>query len=229
MADELYAINDIFVSLQGEGFWAGTPMVFVRFAYCNLSCVFCDTEMSCKFEMTQEQIYEAVELAKYVAFYGIKRVCFTGGEPMRQLDEELVLLFLNAGFDVHIETNGTIFDFSRHSLFISNFFNDKGKGRIWICLSPKTGREDVSTCLVEEADEIKLVYTGKELRWDGRVFEDVMSCWKQAGRTSNLFIQPCDMNDETKNQLLIQEAVELCLKNPIWRLSPQMHKFLKLK
>ena len=115
----MYIINEIFCSLQGEGFWTGTPMVFVRFSGCNLKCPFCDTDHAKGTEMTAEEIVaEAVRIGG-----GCGRVCVTGGEPSLQLDPILVEAFHAEGFKVHVETNGT---------------RPLSGGVDWITVSPKS-------------------------------------------------------------------------------------------
>ena len=93
-----YRVNEIFYSIHGEGFMSGTPMVFVRFAGCDLACGFCDTEFESYKEMSQAEIVRTVQA------YGSEWVCFTGGEPMLQLDDALVAAF--KGHLKCIETNG---------------------------------------------------------------------------------------------------------------------------
>lgn len=95
-----YKITEIFQSIQGEGSYAGTLAIFIRFAGCNMNCSFCDTDFKVKEFLTAEQIFERV------GHYNSTIVVFTGGEPMLQVDEELMSWFEN--YKVHIETNGTI-------------------------------------------------------------------------------------------------------------------------
>lgn len=127
-----YKVNEIFYSLQGEGFWTGTPVVFVRFSGCNLRCPFCDTDHSAFRELSAEAILEAVGYAGGAC----RRVCLTGGEPSLQVDEALVKAFHANGYVLHIETNGT------HEL---------PEGIDWVTVSPK------SSIVLEKADELKLV------------------------------------------------------------------------
>ena len=132
----MYRVNEIFLSLQGEGFWTGTPMVFLRFSGCNLRCPFCDTDHSGYREMSAEEI--VTEILQTGG--DCRRVCVTGGEPSLQLDEALVEALHHAGFQVHVETNGT---------------RVLPGGVDWVTLSPKT---DVKG--LERADEVKIVYEG---------------------------------------------------------------------
>ena len=94
-------INEIFYSLQGEGYHTGTPAIFVRFSGCNLKCDFCDTQHEEGTMMTDEEIITKVK--KYPAV----TVVLTGGEPSLWIDDQLIDLLHQAGKYVTIETNGT--------------------------------------------------------------------------------------------------------------------------
>ena len=145
-----YRVNEIFYSLQGEGRWTGTPMVFVRLSGCNLHCPFCDTDHSASTPMTAEEILSAVREKGPAC----GRICLTGGEPALQVDAPLVEAFHGAGYRIHIETNGT---------------RPLPPGIDWVTLSPKTdvpGLRGDGSVVLERADELKLVYTGGDVsRW----------------------------------------------------------------
>lgn len=94
-------INEIFYSLQGEGYFAGVPAVFVRFSGCNLSCSFCDTNHGSHTIMTEEQVVE--EISKYPT----RHIVITGGEPALQLRAGFVARLHSHGYFVQVETNGT--------------------------------------------------------------------------------------------------------------------------
>lgn len=131
-------INEVFYSLQGEGYNVGTPAVFVRFSGCNLKCDFCDTDHMSGVEMSEEEIVE--EVCKYPSDF----VVLTGGEPSLQLTETLIGKLHSAGKRIAIETNGT------HTL---------PEGIDWITCSPKNGgRLALSQC-----DELKVVYEGQDM------------------------------------------------------------------
>ena len=146
----MYRINEIFYSLQGEGFWTGTPIVFLRFSGCNLKCPFCDTDHSGYREMTAEEI--VAEVSRLGGQCG--RVCVTGGEPSLQLDESLVEALHGAGFKIHVETNGT---------------RVLPEGVDWVTVSPKVDVEGLKgdgTVVLEKADEVKVVYLGADVeKW----------------------------------------------------------------
>ena len=106
-----YRINEIFYSLQGEGFHSGTPAVFVRFSGCNLACPFCDTDFSAYEEMTARQIAERVEALLPEETLSLRSpiIVLTGGEPALQVDRELLIgLHTLLSLPIHIETNGTL-------------------------------------------------------------------------------------------------------------------------
>ena len=159
----MYKINEIFCSLQGEGFWTGTPMVFVRLSGCNLKCPFCDTDHSGYREMTVEEVVEEVIKAGGEC----RRICITGGEPSLQLDRELVDALKKAGFLIHVETNGT---------------RTLPEGVDWVTLSPKSdvpGLKGDGTVVLEKADEVKIVFQDADVEgWAG-----FPAAWH--------FLQPC--------------------------------------
>jgi 7-carboxy-7-deazaguanine synthase len=113
----VYRVKEIFYSLQGEGMRAGVPVSFVRFAGCNLSCWFCDTDFKGGDRMSAFDV-----LAECQRIGVAKNVVFTGGEPSLQLDDEIIQLFTEQGWHTAVETNGT------HTL---------PSGITWITCSPK--------------------------------------------------------------------------------------------
>ena len=99
----MYDLVEIFESLQGEGRNTGRPCVFIRFAGCNLSCPWCDTDVAKKFSASLADIL--AELARYKA----KSVILTGGEPTLAKEmPELVAALKKNGYWIGVETNGTI-------------------------------------------------------------------------------------------------------------------------
>lgn len=132
-------INEIFYSLQGEGFHAGTPAVFVRFSGCNLKCPFCDTLHEDGAWMTDEEI--RTEIAKYPA----KLIVLTGGEPSLWIDKAFVEILHQCGKRVAIETNGT---------------NPLPENIDWVTCSPKQN----ASLSVKKIDELKVVYVGQHIK-----------------------------------------------------------------
>ena len=148
-----YAVKEIFLTLQGEGMQAGRRAVFLRFAGCNLwsgreqdraaaACTFCDTDFV-GLDGENGGRYEAEALAGRVdALWGEeagKLAVITGGEPLLQLDSALIEALHARGFEIAVETNGTI---------------AAPAGIDWICVSPKGDAEIVQ----RRGDELKLVW-----------------------------------------------------------------------
>ena len=108
-----YKVNEIFYSIEGEGFFSGCPAVFVRFAGCKMACPWCDTKYAQKtnFNLTAEQI------VKKISIYPCKIIVLTGGEPTEQNLTALLKLLKKHKYQIHLETNGAnvidtkLFDF----------------------------------------------------------------------------------------------------------------------
>ena len=149
-----YAVKEIFYTLQGEGAQAGRPAVFCRFSGCNLwsgreedrasaVCRFCDTDFVGMDGTGGGRFAAAEALANAVASHwpggGVPFVVCTGGEPLLQLDDALVAALHARGFEIAIETNGTI--------------APAPAGIDWICVSPKAG----APLLLTSGHELKIV------------------------------------------------------------------------
>lgn len=137
-----YRINEIFYSLQGEGYFTGTPAVFLRMSGCNLKCSFCDTDHEDYTEMSPVQIAEALRA------YPARHVVITGGEPSLQLDQMLVDLLHDEGWFIQIETNGT---------------NQLPEEIDWVTCSPKPGPTGEISVRLRHIDELKVVYEGQDV------------------------------------------------------------------
>jgi 7-carboxy-7-deazaguanine synthase (Cx14CxxC type) len=217
----MYTVKEIFPTLQGEGAHAGRAAIFCRFAGCNLwsgreedrasaICQFCDTDFvgsdgigGGKFDDAQA-LANAIDSAWRSTSAGPKQryVVFTGGEPLLQLDEALISVLHQKGFEVAIETNGTI---------------KVPKGVDWVCVSPKAGSELV----VLQANELKLVIP--QANHDS--LEKLMARFEKMDYR-NRFLQPMDGPELKSNTEL---AVSLCQKRPLWRLSIQSHKLIGIR
>lgn len=129
-------VNELFYSLQGEGYYAGTAAFFIRFSGCNLNCSFCDTtHLQPSIEMNENEI--VAQAARCPAAH----VVLTGGEPALQLTPMLLQLLHGAGKFVQVETNGTI--------------PLPDEGIDWVTCSPKLSPEDIRLAHV---DELKLLF-----------------------------------------------------------------------
>ena len=193
-----YPIVEIFNSVQGEGYHTGTPSIFIRFGGCNLQCSWCDTDFS-KWE--KKSISEIMEI---LSQWTTKRVIYTGGEPALQklgpLSDELHA----NGYNIAIETNGTI--------EIKDGLVD------WICVSPKDMLYPEFSIKQKQGDELKVVYVGQDLGMYNKL---------KAG-FSNLFLQPCydESKDAGTNGKTFHETFDVVMNNPGWNLSLQTHKWM---
>jgi 7-carboxy-7-deazaguanine synthase len=185
-----YSVKEIFYTLQGEGAQAGRPAVFCRFAGCNLwsglerdrataVCKFCDTDFVGTDGTRGGKYVTADALADEIAAHwkdrsrGKPYVVCTGGEPLLQLDAPLINALHARGFEIAIETNGTI---------------AAPDGVDWICVSPKSGADWIQ----RSGDELKLV-------WPQEGFE--LSQFETAAFT-NFYLQPMDSSSRVANTAL---------------------------
>jgi 7-carboxy-7-deazaguanine synthase (Cx14CxxC type) len=205
----MYAIKEMFYTLQGEGTHTGRPAVFCRFAGCNLwsgreqdrakaECQFCDTDFvgvdgegGGKFTTADDLADACAQVAGEAA---ARFVVLTGGEPMLQVDDALIDALHARGFEIAIETNGTL---------------PVPRAIDWICVSPKAGTD----LKQRSGDELKLVYPQAELDPE-----------EVAGLAfTHRYLQPMDGPDAKANT---ERAVAYCKAHPGWRLSLQTHKLL---
>lgn len=192
-------INEIFYSLQGEGRWAGTPCIFIRFSGCNLKCDFCDTRHQKYKDYSEDEILREIE--KYAP---CKHVVLTGGEPTMQYLETLIDLLLDNNYYIAIETNGT------HIV---------PAGIQWVTCSPKFRFCKNAELKVDWIDELKVVYSGANQ--DMTPYESI--------EATEYYLQPCDIGDPAENCRIIQETIDYIKLHPQWKLSLQTQKILGIR
>ncbi|MBY5941453.1 7-carboxy-7-deazaguanine synthase [Halomonas sp. DP5N14-9] len=212
----MYSVKEAFYTLQGEGVQAGRASVFCRFAGCNLwsgreqdrasaQCRFCDTDFVGTDGQNGGRFATAGALAEHITrlwphpHEGVTPyVVFTGGEPLLQLDAALIEAVHAAGFEIGVETNGTL---------------AAPDGIDWLCVSPKGNAPLVQT----RGDELKLVHPQTDAppeRFEGLDFD-------------HFLLQPMDtsglMASDARKEPL-SATVAHCMAHPRWRLSLQTHK-----
>jgi 7-carboxy-7-deazaguanine synthase (Cx14CxxC type) len=204
----MYAVKEIFKTLQGEGSNVGKAFIFCRFTGCNLwsgreqdrasaACKFCDTDfVGMDGELGGR--YSAEDLCNTIEQLwdnekSPARVVFTGGEPLLQLNTNLIECAKLYGFYIAVETNGTL---------------PAPLGLDHICVSPKTGTDIRLT----KGDELKLVYPQ---RIDPTVYEQL--------DFKRFYLQPLAGDAHS-----VEASIKYCLDNPKWSLSLQTHKVLGL-
>lgn len=213
----MYQVKEAFYTLQGEGAQAGRASVFCRFSGCNLwsgrevdrataKCTFCDTDFIGTNGINGGKFATAAALAEHIAALWPSQngsaqskatpyVVFTGGEPLLQLDATLIATLHSHGFEVAVETNGTL---------------TPPPGIDWLCVSPKGS----NPLAVTQGDELKLVYPQEDAppeRFSSLGFR-------------HFFLQPMDLAPLNQDKTTVAEATAYCMANPQWRLSLQMHK-----
>ena len=212
-----YSVKEMYFTLQGEGAQTGRAAVFLRFAGCNLwsgreqhraaaVCRFCDTDFVGTDGPGGGKFETPAELAEAVAALWPRPdpqgstekayVVCTGGEPLLQLDEPLIAALHATGFEVGVETNGTI---------------AAPPGIDWLCVSPKANARLVQ----RSGDELKLVYPQDEADAEPDNFASLDFRY--------FYLQPKDDADAEQN---VRDALAYCLRHPEWRLSLQTHKLL---
>ncbi|MBJ6611750.1 MAG: 7-carboxy-7-deazaguanine synthase [Candidatus Thiothrix moscowensis] len=203
----------MFYTLQGEGFHAGRPALFCRFAGCNLwsgreqdrykaQCDFCDTDFVGVDGDNGGKFRTAAALAGWIeqlwlagVVQDVNRfVVFTGGEPLLQLDTALINAMHARSFEIAVETNGT---------------QSAPSGIDWLCVSPKADAPLVLT----QGNELKLVYPqalAMPERFAGLDFQ-------------HFYLQALDGERQAQNT---KAAIAYCMQHPQWKLSVQTHKLL---
>ena len=206
---KVFRVNDIFYSLQGEGYNTGRAAVFVRFAGCNLRCPFCDTEFDSYREMTAEEIVGAIH--NYPSHF----VVLTGGEPTLQADETFIELLHHHGYEVAMESNGT---------------RPAPENLDWLTVSPKVNEKlemrnekwGMKNGKCHQPDEIKIVF-------DENTDPAAIISHSSFLIPHLLYLQPCDTGDAERNAAIIARCIDYIKTHPQWRLSLQTHKLVGFK
>ena len=236
-----YKVHEIFSTLQGEGSRAGCRSVFVRFSGCNLwngraadrtkgtgACaLWCDTSFVHGKTMTAEEIRTKLDDLWSKNIPGERWCVLSGGEPLLQVDMALVDELHEHGWKVAIETNGTL------NSYPLNFIDH-------VCVSPKLG----ASIERMKAHELKVVLPGHpnpEKCWSNGQLVDLQT----NGEWGALYLQPQDpiyqgevsasyltSGPETFGRTIYEGHVRRCLKfiehHPEWRLSLQLHKYVRI-
>ena len=193
----IYPIVEIFHSVQGEGFHAGIPHVFVRFGNCNLRCEWCDTDFLTYDERSLESIVDEV------LSYKCDRVIFTGGEPALQDLSTIGSSLKEEGISLSIETNGTI--------EVDPIID-------WICVSPKDQLYPNAKIIQRQGDELKVVYCGQDLD----MYDDL-----KVGFTHHFIQPCyLDSESVEENGRSFQAVEKIVKESEGWRLSLQTHKWM---
>ncbi len=190
----MYSVKEIYFTYQGEGFHTGRPSVFCRFSGCNLwsghekdrkdaICNWCDTDFVGNDgvnggKYSKNQLINIFKKLWPKNQKALKYIVFTGGEPLLQLNQELIDAVHSIDFEIGVETNGTVLP---------------PNGIDWICVSPKAN----SKFLLNKGNELKVVYPQKDINpLDFESFE-----------FTHFFIQPMDNINQKFNIIKSEEFI----------------------
>jgi organic radical activating enzyme len=229
-AGATYRVKSVFATVQGEGFWVGRPAVFVRLVGCNMwsgyeadrerdaartgaDCpLWCDTDF--RKEGAADLTPDALTERMQDVGGSIDFCVLTGGEPFLQADARLIRTLHDAGYEVAIETNGTV-------ALDPTFDGEDGFcAPDWITCSPKLPADRL---VLERFDELKLIVPDYHPDAYAR-FAERATPHRMGGRERHvLWLQP---EDGPRFDAAQDRAVEWALDRPAWRVSTQTHKVL---
>lgn len=129
-------------------------------------------------------------------------IVLTGGEPSLQVDEQLIATLHQAGYYLSMETNGT------HAI---------PEGIDWVTCSPKVDFTEDGEPIVKQVDELKLIFDGEHQISD----HGIASTFR--------YLQPCDVGNDSRNYLILNECIKYIKAHPEWQLSVQMHKIVGIR
>jgi len=208
----IYRVKEIFVSIKGEGRWLGYPMQFIRLAECNLRCEGCDTEFGEPFqEMSHEEIVAEIRKTPQ-----IQKVVITGGEPTLQDLSSLVMALNEAGYSLHLETNGAAYQ------QILSAFN-------WIALSPKS---IYNVKVLGLADEVKIPIVHKG---DLQYADKIQKLGNSFAKPKLWYLHPWNAKEgdlrtmESVDKKLGKICAEYAATTGRWLVSIQAHKYLEVR
>ncbi|CAB5224186.1 NrdG Organic radical activating enzymes [uncultured Caudovirales phage] len=191
-------ISEIFYSLQGEGIRAGIPTIFIRLQGCKAKNACYSMGIKCDTEFESGKEYSLDEIDSWIKENGngCYEITWTGGEPLDQLNEEIIQYFAEKNYYQAIETSG---------------LHPAPKGLDFICVSPKVAEHVIKKNFPDGVDELRYV------RHSG---QDIPCCSIKA---KHYWLSPHSNGFEINSKNL-KHCIDLCLKNPSWRMSIQQHK-----
>ena len=221
---DILSIIDVFLTIQGEGPFSGEPAVFIRLAGCNLQCPLCDTDYTNNVKKVKpEYIKNSVD--SIAAKANPQVIVITGGEPFRQNLNALIMLLLNDGYKVQLETNGT--------LFHDSFYEWIDYEHITIVCSPKTG--SVNKKLEPFIDAYKYVLSVDSINRDDGLPDLALEhtakpCLARPSKefAGIIYLQPADSKDLLKNNRNLDSCIRSCLRHG-YTLCIQIHKIINME
>lgn len=196
---EMLPLMEEFYTIQGEGFHKGTAAYFIRLGGCDVGCHWCDVKESWNAELHPPTLTkDIVAQAKKYS----DTIVVTGGEPLMWDMTALTTQLKAEGMQVHIETSG--------AYELSGTWD-------WVCLSPKKLKLPTQG-VYDVANELKTIIYNKD---DFKFAEEQAA---RVGKDCILYMQP----EWSKSDKMIPEIVDYVMKNPMWKVSLQTHKYLNI-
>tara|TARA_Y100001968_G_scaffold333044_1_gene393802 strand:+ start:1424 stop:2017 length:594 start_codon:yes stop_codon:yes gene_type:complete len=194
-------IKETFLSIQGEGYYAGNASYFIRTQGCDIGCHWCDEPHSWK--LNAGTVMTPSDLLKKIKKTNVDIVIFTGGEPLMHDLTKFSNEIIKSGYQLHLETSG--------AYPLSGNWN-------WITLSPKKVQPPLPE-IYDSASELKVViYNQDDFKW-------ALKQEKKVPKSCLLYLQP----EWSRLKLMQSDILEFISKNNRWKLSLQMHKYLNIK
>ena len=197
----MISIKETFLSIQGEGYFAGQSAFFIRTQGCDIGCHWCDEPKSWSLEGGYKM--STNDLIKEVQNNQTNVVIFTGGEPLMHDLSILSQKISNLGYQMHLETSG--------AYPLTGTWD-------WITLSPKKIKPPLDD-LYASASELKIViYNQHDFEW-------ALSQEKKVKHSCLLYLQP----EWSRLKIIQPDIIKFISDNPRWKLSLQMHKYLNIQ
>ena len=193
-------VMEHFYTIQGEGFFTGTPAYFIRLGGCDIGCHWCDVKESWDSSIHPKIAIDT--LAHYANQNENKIVVITGGEPLIYSLYDLTKKLKEKNLNTHIETSG--------AYALSGSWD-------WICLSPKKNMNPKSE-IIRKADELKVVIYNHDDFWFAEKYAEMVN------PKCMLYLQP----EWSRRDAIAPTLVDYVKKNSKWRISIQMHKYLNI-
>lgn len=193
-------VMETFYSLQGEGFHAGKPAFFARIGGCDVACSWCDSKES--WNAALHPMVSVQSILSQALEVPARAMVITGGEPLQYKLDILCRTLKQHGFELFLETSG--------SAVLSGVWD-------WICLSPKKKAPPLPE-ICKKADELKvIIYDQRDFLWAEEMAEKVEpACIR--------FLQP----EWSRRETMTPDIVRYIREHPQWRISMQLHKYLRI-
>ncbi|MBC6411252.1 MAG: 4Fe-4S cluster-binding domain-containing protein [Ekhidna sp.] len=197
---ELLPVMESFYTIQGEGYYSGTPAYFIRLGGCDVGCHWCDVKES--WDVSQFEWHHINDMLKEVRASGARLAVITGGEPLMHNLSGLTQLLKSFGIQTNIETSG--------AYKLSGTWD-------WVCFSPKKFKAPLQD-FYDRANELKVVvYNKRDFKWA----EEHAAEMKPGAL---LYLQP----EWSKAKEVTPLIVDYLKKNPKWKISLQTHKYIQI-